>query len=414
MAEEAMQERCKRRFAMRKICIHLSTQKPQQYSMLQRFVAILTITVCVSQLSYAQNDPLEQYIHRLRRSQATGGSETGFLSVGSTFLYGQGYFEKKEYDLANMYFMQAFQKDSSNAFVNYQVAASLLKQNDPYKAEEAQKYLNNAFRLNPGLKQTFAKEFPGGATGNQPAEENKPPVNERPAAPQGLDKYIDELKYSRATGGAKTQMLSSGLDVLYGYEFYEKGDMEMAAIRFKQAVAKAPNDVYANYLLGVSLSAQGLKQEARPYLQKAYAGDPALKQQAGADITSATKAFEKLEASREIKPAPAAKPVYGGKLVFGNYNCTETIWNGPNANPPYRNEPKGYFQLKSNGTYRWLDNGSTGRYTYNEKTGEIKFLSGYLANMKAKSGQFKNGINASQITVNFSKDYRWECGCDKK
>ena len=84
-------------------------------------------TVMAASVSQAQ-DPLEQYIQRLRRSEASGGSETGFLSVGSTFLYGQGYFEKKEYDLAAMYFKQAFEKDSTSAFVNYQIAASLLKQ----------------------------------------------------------------------------------------------------------------------------------------------------------------------------------------------------------------------------------------------------------------------------------------------
>lgn len=117
---------------------------------------------------------------------------------------------------------------------------------------------------------------------------------------------------------------------------------------------------------------------------------------------------------KKIKTSSATKTVYGGKLVFGNYNCTETVWNGPNANPPYSHPQKGYFELKSDGTYRWLDNGMTGKYSYNQKTGEINWLSGYLANMNAKTSQFQPGVNVSQITVNFSADYRWECGCNKK
>lgn len=381
--------------------------------MLQRSVAMLVVFVCLSSIVKAQ-DPLDQYVQRLRQSQASGGSETGFLSVGSTFLYGQDYFDKKEYDLANMYFMQAYQKDSSNAFVNYQIAASLLKQKDQYKTQAAQKYLQNAFRLNPGLKGRYAKEFGGDVAADKPTTTDQPQQNSEPAAPKGLSKYVEELKYSRSTGGALTQMNSSGLDVMYGYDYAQKGEMDLAAIRFRQAVAKAPDDIYANYMLGVSLRAQGLDQEAAPYLKKAIAGDPALQQRVDNEVARATESYQKVKDSKKITTTPTIKPTYGGKLVFGNYNCTETVWNGPNANPPYSYPRKGYFELKPDGTYRWLDNGITGRYTYDEKTGNIKWLSGYLANMKAGISQYKPGVNVSQITVNFSADYRWECGCDKK
>lgn len=309
--------------------------------------------------------------------------------------------------MANMYFKQAYQQDSTNAFVNYQVAASLLKQNDKYKAKEAEKYLANAIRLNPGLKSTFEKDFP-----NQ--SQTKQTNTNKPAALQGLSRYNDDLKYSRSTGGTKTQMNAPGLDVLYGYEYFEKGDMDLAAIRFREAVAKDPDDVYANYLLGVALTAQGLKQQATPYLNKAFAGDTELKKQFIPDVAKATSDYNKLNDSKKIKTTPATKKVYGGKLVFGNYNCTETVWNGVNASQPYSHPSKGYFELKNDGTYRWLDNGMTGKYSYNEKTGEITWLSGYLANMKAKTSQFQPGVNVSQITVNFSADYRWECGCNKK
>jgi tetratricopeptide (TPR) repeat protein len=375
----------------------------QSRSMLRKFVSIVLVFI-YSILSAKAQDPLDQYIKRLRQSEATGGSETGFLSVGSTFLYGQGYFDKKEYNLANMYFMQAYQKDSTNAFVNYQIAASLLKQNDKYKAIEAEKYFQNALRLNPELKKTFEKDFP---TQKQANTNTK-------STTQGLAKYIDDLMYSRSTGGAKTAMNAPGLDVLYGYEYYQKGTHDLAAMRFRQAVAKDPEDIYANYLLGVSLTAQGSKAEAIKYLDKAFAGDAGLRKQFTTDAAKEIAAYKKIKDAKENSPSPANKAVYGGKLVYGNYTCTETVWNGPNAAQPYSFPRKGYFELKSDGTYRWLDNGSTGKYSYNEKTGEVKWLSGHLANMQAKTSQYQGNKQVPQITVNFSANYRWECGCDKK
>ncbi len=374
--------------------------------MLPKSVVTVVLLSCFV-LSAQSQDPLEQYVKRLRASQASGGSETGFLSVGSTFLYGQDYFEKKEYDLANMYFMQAYQKDSTNAFVAYQIAASLLKQNDKYKAEEAKIFLQTALRLNPSLKETYDLNF-GGIASKSSAESN---VTTSAAT---LAAYIEDLKHSRSTGGIKTSMNSSGLDVLYGYEFFEKGDMESAAIRFRQAVAKAPEDSYANYLAGLSLTAHGMKQDAAAFLDKAFKANSELTKQFATDLAAANSTYKKLKDSREYKSAPTTKPVYGGKLVFGNYNCTETVWNGPKAAQPYSFPQKGYFQLKSDGTYRWLDNGKTGKYSYDETTGTIKWLSGYLFDMQAKISQYQGNKQVPQITVNFSADYRWECGCDKK
>lgn len=369
----------------------------------------LLLALFFSSIAQAQ-DPLEQYINRLRQSEASGGSETSFLSVGSTFLYGQGYFEKKEYDLANMYFKQAYAKDSTNAFVNYQIAASLLKQKNKYKAEEAQPYWQAAIRLNPGLQQRLEKEFPEIKNGT-----STNPVTAGNATSKGLTAYIEDLKYSQATGGSKTAMNTPGLDVLYGYGYYEKGDYDLAAMRFRNAVAKAPDDAYANYLLGVSLLAQGETKESNAYLAKALAGDPSLKQTAGTDVAKAKADFQKKQKDKEIKPSVDTKPTFGGKLVYGDYTCTQTVWNGSNTTggfgPPIA---KGYFALKSNGTYRWLDNGGSGTYRYDEKTGNITWLSGPLRDKQIKSSQYRPGQTYAQITLNFSESVRWECGCKMK
>ena len=78
---------------------------------------------------FSQSD-LDNYVKRLRQSQATGGNETAFLSAGSSFLYGQDYFESGRYDMAAIYFKQALDKEADNPYFNYQLGISLSKQND--------------------------------------------------------------------------------------------------------------------------------------------------------------------------------------------------------------------------------------------------------------------------------------------
>ena len=84
---------------------------------------------------FAQDD-LDNFINRLKKSEATGGSETAFMSAGAEFMYGQHYFEKNTYDMAAMYFRRAQQMDSTNPYFNYQFAIALLKQADAHKAPE--------------------------------------------------------------------------------------------------------------------------------------------------------------------------------------------------------------------------------------------------------------------------------------
>ncbi len=384
-------------------------------------IAATCLCLLLSFLHLSAQDDLESYITRLKQSQATGGKETAFMSAGSDFLYGQGYFEAKNYDMAAMYFKQVVNKEPENPYFNYQLAIALIRQNDKYKTQEGQKYLEKAFTLNPGLKNTYAKEPSSTRNSDNPGINNtsnsksiKPVEKTNAANTMGLTAYIEDLKYSRSTGGAKTSMNAPGLDVLYGYEYYENGEYASAATRFTYAVSKDPTDVYANYLLGVSIAAQGKQKEAAPYLDKAFKGDAQLKALYNKEVKLAQETFQKKQAAKVVKTSPASKPVYGGALIFGNYNCTETRWNGPNTSPAYSFPPKGYFALKPDGTYRWLDNGETGRYSYDAKTGTIKWLSGYFASIAKKPSMFQVGTTVSQITVNFSDTYRWECGCNKK
>ena len=105
----------------------------------------------------------------------------------------------------------------------------------------------------------------------------------------------------------------------------------------------------------------------------------------------------------------------GGKLIFGAYTCHQTIYNGAGASPAFSYKYHGYFLLRLNGTYRWLDDGAEGKYSYNSKTGVITWLTGYMAAEKPRLSSYKiTDPSFGQITVNFNDNYRWECGCKNK
>ena len=354
-------------------------------------------------------DDLDRYVERLRLSQASGGKETGFLSAGSDFLYGQDYFEARNYSSASWYFMDALKKDKDNAFANYQLALSLIRQNDKYKTQQAQEYLERAFQLNPSLKDRYSRDVPDARATATPVAPAPGPTA-TPIA-EGLDAYLERLKYSRSTGGTETQMNSAGRDVMYGYDYYERGEYGSAATNFRMALATEPDNPYIQYLLAVSHAAQGEKAKAQELYTKAVAGHPGLKARYPKDVAAAAAKHQKYENSRKIPTTPAEKPVYGGALVWGNYTCHQTVYNGANASPAFSYKYHGYFELKKDGSYRWLDNGATGRYTYDAKTGNVKFTSGHLAS--AQSARYQKGTTTAQITVNFTDSYRWECGCKK-
>lgn len=383
-------------------------------------VLALLLFCTLSLQAQETKDDLDNYVARLRKSSATGGKETAFMSPGADFLYGQDYFEAKNYSSASWYFMDVVKKEKDNAFAHYQLAIALIRQNDKHKTEQAQEYLDAAFRLNPSLKERYARDVPAAGTA---AATPKTPAPGKEAAPktaapkagaakgEGLQAYIERLEYSRATGGKETAMLSAGQEVMYGYDYYKKGEYSSAESRFHLALAKEPQNPYINYLLAVSQAAQGKKGEAQAAYAKAIAGDAGLKSSYAKDVAEATAQHKKYEEGRKIKTTPAAKPVYGGALVLGNYTCHQTVYNGAGASPAFSYQYKGYFQLRKDGTYRWLDNGATGRYTYDAKTGNVKFLSGQLAT--ARSARYQKGTTVAQITVNLTEDYRWECGCKK-
>jgi tetratricopeptide (TPR) repeat protein len=387
-----------------------------------KLILVCALVLCTIQL-YAQetNDELDAYIKRLKQSMATGGSETAFMSVGSDFLYAQDYLEAGNYASSEYSFARIVREHPEHAFANYQYAVSLLKQKDPEKAKLAQQFFQKAIELNSSLKARHERDVPA-----QAASESKKPAtpanNNHPAetapataenAATDLDAYIAQLKHSYATGGKETQMFAPGQEAIQGILYYEKGEFSSAETRFSLSLSVDAENPYANYLKAVSLAAQGKDAEAKPFYQKAIAGDKALAARYTGDVASGKATWKKLQASKEVKTTPASKVTYGGALVYGNYVCDQSVWNGPNVSPAYRHEYKGYFALKKDGTYRWLDNGGTGRYSYNGKTGVITWLSGPMKSKAPKVSKFQNGTSVAQVTVDFN-GVTWQCGCNKE
>lgn len=405
-------------------------QTSQPTNMKFNFPCIIAIlfTCFVSFNAHSQSDSLDLYIKRLKHSAATGGSETAFLSIGSDFMYGQEYLEAGGYDGAERRFAAIVRSHNNHPYANYQLGYSMMKQNDPEKKKVAMIYFENAFKTIPQLRERFKRDFPfsvapnagtpqnqevknsdtesnTGMGKNEPAEKN----NENKSV--GLDNYISKIKKSRATGRADTYMNSPGLDAFYGIEYYEVGEYRSSATNFYLSVYKDSLNPYVNYMLAVSLAAQGKDVESKKYLDRAIAGDATLKNRFNKDAASAEARWNKSEAGKKIEAKPATKIVYGGTLKMGKYTCHVTRWNGPNVSPAYRYDYEGYFELRKDGTYRWQDDGPVGKYKYNKTTGEITWLSGYFKSAAPKSSLYQADKKVPQVSVKYTENYKWECGC---
>lgn len=395
---------------------HSRTSAMNLPSLTRRLITSFALAALL--LQPARADLLDDYVQHLREDAAGSRKETGFLSAGSDFLYGQDYFEAGNFTSAIGYFRNAVQKAEKNAVFRYQLGAALLKTGDKHVQTEARKNFDAAFRLEPALRERYQREFGGEAgappAANPPAAPGKPA--NAPARAESLQAYIDGLKQARALGRPETSMGAPGREALYGIEYYENNAFDSAESRFRQALAGDGNNPHLNYLMAVTLAAQGKDAAAAPYLQKAMAGDPSLQPQYGGDVATRRAAWNKIVEAKQPKTTPAAPaPAPGGALVYGNYICSETIWNGPNTVPPFRSEYRGYFELKADGTYRWLDNGETGRYRYDPATGAVSWLSGKFSGGGApRSTVYRRSGKNGLMTISFSDTLRWEVICEKK
>ncbi|HUC83331.1 MAG TPA: hypothetical protein VMR70_20640 [Flavisolibacter sp.] len=242
------------------------------------------------------------------------------------------------------------------------------------------------------------------------------------AQDDSVSKYITHIKAAYEKRSAETSMGTVGYEMVYGLENFEAKKYDNASWNFEMALRLNANHAPALYLLGLCQLAMGKDALGKESLNKAIALLPELKSRLDNDLAAYTKkptpkTVAKPAAKEEPKTVkkeekPVAEKV-GGPLHFGNYNCHYQQYQGAGAIVAYKPIPQGYFQLNANGTYRWLDDGETGKYKYDAKSGKITWLSGYFAKSKPVSTIFKPGEKVVSIKVEMRKDYTWGCGCNK-
>lgn len=246
--------------------------------------------------------------------------------------------------------------------------------------------------------------------------------------PDPISAYYNRLKESKAKGGEETAFLSVGSDMMYALEYFEAKQYDSASWGFNAILKREPNNAYANFLYGVCIARLGREKEAKTYLEKAASLMPSLNDLAKAQISKLEvkepkplfddqpeKTVVKPKAAQAQKPAAVVQKV-GGKLVYGSYVCDYMQYQGNQIGgfgAAYKPVYKGYFLLKADGTYRWLDNGGTGKYRYDAKTGKITWLSGHLKTLNPIATIFTDGQKVAEIDVKFNDSYTWGCGCNK-
>lgn len=242
------------------------------------------------------------------------------------------------------------------------------------------------------------------------------------AQDDSLSRYMAHIKAAYEKRSAETSMGTIGYEMAYGIESFEAKSYDYASWRFETILRMDENHALSHYLLGLCQLAMGKEALGKASLEKAIALVPELKARRDGDIMLYSKKQPpKTDAIPTSKKDPAPvkkteKPVAekaGGPLVFGNYNCHYQQYQGAGAIVAYKSIPQGYFRLNANGTYRWLDNGETGKYKYDPKTGKITWLSGYFAKSKPVSTIYHPGEKVASIRVEMRKNYTWGCGCNK-
>ncbi len=264
-------------------------------------------------------------------------------------------------------------------------------------------------------------------------------VTEAPSAQAA----ISALKQAGAARTGETAMFTPGNHTLYGLEYLENKQYVESTWRFRDALGVDPDYALAHYLLGQAYI--NLKQfdEARKSLEKAAQLSPQYQAEVNTQLTKLNEAkqaaakpkpTQKSSAKAPAKPAsanpkkagpakaPPKAPRYFKSPPMGKYLCDHIRWDVGERRIKF--DYKGYFLLKSNGTYRWIDDGPIGRYQFNAKTREVKFLSGHLAQpgLVAKFGTDADG-QTPEIIITFHtaasrakkvQPIEWQCTLQDK
>ncbi len=239
------------------------------------------------------------------------------------------------------------------------------------------------------------------------------------ASPDLSQRVAQADKLWRATNPS-TAYLTAGNAIKYGLEYLAIGKFQESLNYFVDAVRIEPGNPYAQLLLGLANQGAGHQTEAGQALAEAVRLDPALSSLASFDSEQRAALPPVVADNRggteagAVTTAPKPDAAVSADLVYGDYVCTLARWDVGQRRRVY--DPKGYFKLNPDGTYRYLDNGQTGRYSYDPSSRQIRWLSGYFAEGGPTTTKYTPNVKVAQIDITFhtpSGDVEWSCGCNR-
>lgn len=279
-----------------------------------------------------------------------------------------------------------------------------------------------AVPLAPDLAPAYARHQTGNPAGLT--------VGQAQAAIEAAAKIWEASDPDRSLG-------TPGNRIGYGLPHARAGKMLEASWSFEDAARTAPSDAMSQYLFGVSLAALGPDErvkaekalreavrlatgELKPLAEKALAdftrpAPPAPVKPARPTAASAPpkKPAPKASLPRKQDSPPSAPPAVGAPAAppLGSYNCLHVRWDV--AEKRTKLDYKGYFTLLSSNTYRWLDSGPVGKYSYDPAKRRVRFVSGHLAQegLEATFGLDADG-KTPEILLRFHTEYSRTTGYD--
>jgi hypothetical protein len=215
--------------------------------------------------------------------------------------------------------------------------------------------------------------------------------------------------------------LSAGNSIEYGLGYLKQGKYTESLWYFDEVIKKDEKNAWAQLFAAAANTGLGDFDKASAHLAKTEGSNAdmigklsALLQTAKTEkATAETKATtnkKKETTTPKTKPATDTKndkkkadttkagtTGKGGALVYGDYVFTLDYWDV--AQKKMVHQQKGFFTLKSDGTYTYM--GVSGKYTYNSTTGAITWTSGTFQNMGKNTTTFQRNKTTCQVDFTY-------------
>jgi tetratricopeptide (TPR) repeat protein len=272
--------------------------------------------------------------------------------------YGKEYAEAGNADMAAMYFREGVQMYPRNAEMHFYLAQMLAATGDKAKARAE---FEAALQLDPGLRDRARKAMAYYQVSPADAAQDDGPALLVPRTASAPMKVGDPIEVKDHASGDWFAGTVTEVQDISG-----NGTKFMYKVRYSNQVGPTENRFY-------------------PGSWRAPTGDVE-------------------------QPSAPASSKKGGALALGDYQCTQDYFSGHTGTYERQSPSVGSISLKAGGSYSFR--GTSGRYSYDPASGQIRWLSGYLA-ADSNSSTYRRNQHTSQVDITFhtaSGDLDWSCG----